>query len=101
MNYVFVYFYVGIIISVNDPGETATLTCRVDALGVTFQWVRIDGQNIAFLNEDTDVETLDSDSNSTISTFNITNVNYTDIYVGYYCNASGFNASTIVYLSGN
>ena len=104
MNYLFTFTYVGIIIFVNEliyPGETATLTCRMNSLNVTFQWVRTDGENVTFFDEDTDVETLDSDSNSTISTFNVTNVNYTDNNVGYYCNASGSNASTIVYLTGN
>ena len=35
------------------------------------------------------------------STFNVTNVNYTDNNIGFYCNASGCNASMTVYLTGN
>ena len=106
---VILFTSIAILISGNDsvyPGETATLTCHVNTIGidlVTFQWVRTDGENVIFFNESVDVETSGGDSNLTIafnSTFNVTNVNYTDNNFGYYCNASGCNISMIAYLTG-
>ena len=102
-DYLFIYSHLAILISGNASiyaGQTATFTCRVDALGVTFQWARTNGEDVTFFNEDVDVETSDDDSNSTISTLNVTNVNYTDSNVGYYCNTSGNNISMIAYLTG-
>ena len=72
----------------------------MDTLGVTFQWVRTNGEDVTFFNENVDMETLGSALNSTISTFNVTNVNYTNDNVGYYCNASGSGVSSIAYLTG-
>ena len=69
-------------------------------LGVTFQWARTNGEDAMFFNENIDVETFGNDLSSTISTFNVTNVNYTDSNVGYYCNASGSDVSSIAYLTG-
>ena len=76
---------------------------------VTFQWVRIDGSNITLFDESVDIE-ISGDSSSTSysgadffynSTFSVSNVNYTDDGVGYYCNASGCNVSMTAYLTGN
>lgn len=99
----FIYSHLAILISGNEsiyPGETATFTCHVDTLDVTFQWARTNGEGVTFINEDVDVETSDGDLNSTISTYNVTNVNYTDNSAGYYCNASDSNFSMIAYLTG-
>jgi len=72
---------------------------------VTFQWVRTDGENVTFFNESLDFESSGSGSGLIAdhfnSTFYVTNVNYTDDGFGYYCNASGCNASGIAYLTGN
>ena len=106
--------YIAILISGNDsvyPGETAIFACHVDTVGidlVTFQWVRTDGENVTFFNETVDMEISGGDS-STIagadyffnSTFDVTNANYTDNDVGYFCNASGCNVSMTAYLTGN
>lgn len=95
-------------------------TCHVDTEGidlVTFQWVRTDGENVSFFNQNIDMEVSGSGSGAHPSakqsqssrtpvadhfnsTLNIVNVNYTDNSVGYYCNASGCNVSMIAYLTG-
>ena len=86
------------------PGETATFTCELDTQGigdVTFQWVRTDGMTV---NENLDMEASGVGSTQNYnftSTFNVTNVNYTDDNVGFYCNASGCKASMTAYLTGN
>ena len=108
------YFYLAIFISGNEsayPGESTTFICHVNTAGdlVTFQWVRIDGNNITHFDESVDVE-ISGDSSLTSfpgatffynSTFNVSNVNYTDNGVGYYCNASGCNVSITAYLTGD
>ena len=102
-DYLFIYSHLAILISGNEsiyPGETATFTCHVDTLDVTFQWARTNGEDVTFFKDSVDTETSDDDSNSTISTFNVTNVNYTDNNVGYYCNASDSDISMIAYLTG-
>lgn len=93
------------------PGETANFTCHVDTVGidlVTFQWVRIDGDDFTYFNETVDMEISGGDSSTMEgpdyffnSTFNVVNVNYTDNDAGYYCNASGCNVSITAYLTGN
>ena len=73
---------------------------------VTFQWVRTDRENVTFFNETVDMEISGDDSSSMFadnffnSTFNVTNINYTDNNVGYYCSASGFGMSMIAYVTG-
>ena len=105
-----IFLYLEIEISGNVsvyPGETATFTCELDTQGigdVTFQWVRTDGMTDMFLDESLDMEASGIGSTQDynfISTFNVTNVNYTDDNVGFYCNASGCNASMTAYLTGN
>ena len=89
------------------PGETATFTCELDTQGigdVTFQWVKVNETNIAFFDESVDMEASGVGSTQNYnftSTFNVTNVNYTDDNIGFYCNASGCNASMTAYLTGN
>ena len=89
------------------PGETATFTCELDVQGigdVTFQWVRTDGTDVMPFNETLDMEASGVGSTQNYnftSTFNVTNVNYTDNNIGFYCNASGCNASMTAYLTGN
>ena len=90
------------------PGETATFTCEVHTKGirdVSFQWVRTNGTTVIFFNKSLDYQEEASGAglNQTYysnSTFNATNVNYTDDNTGYYCNASGCNASMTAYLTG-
>ena len=100
-----------ILISGNEsvyPGESVVFECHVDTTGidlVTFQWVRIDGENATFFNETVDMETsgdgsADDGNYFFNSTLNVTDVNYTDNDVGYYCNASGCNVSMTAYLTG-
>ena len=92
------------------PGETATFTCELDVQGiggigdVTFQWVRIDGTDVMPFNETLDMEASgvgSTENYNFTSTFNVTNVNYTDNGIGFYCNASGCTASMTAYLTGN
>ena len=92
------------------PGETATFTCEVNTKGindVSFQWVRTNGTTVIFFNKSLDFREEASGAGSGLnqiyyynSTFNATNVNYTDDNTGYYCNASGCNASMTAYLTG-
>ena len=89
------------------PGETAMFTCELDTQGigdVTFQWVRVNGTNVTIFNETLDVEASGVGSTENYyfnSTFSVTNVNYEDNNIGFYCNASGCNASMTAYLTGN
>ena len=92
------------------PGETATFTCEVNTKGISdvfFQWVRTNGTTVIFFNKSLDFQEEASGTGSGLnqiyysnSTFNATNVNYTDDNTGYYCNASGCNASMTAYLTG-
>ena len=41
------------------PGETTTFTCKLNTQGidgVTFQWVKLNGTNVTFFNENLDTE---------------------------------------------
>ena len=71
---------------------------------IDFQWIRINGErNVTYFNESIDIEMSGSGSTENYffsSTFNVTNVNYTDNNVGYYCNASGCNVSMTAFLTG-
>ena len=88
------------------PGETATFTCEVNTTGfsdIAFQWIRTNGTTVIFFNKSLDLEASDVGLNQTYyftSTFNATNVNYTDNNAGYHCNALGYNVSMNAYLTG-
>ena len=89
------------------PGETTTFTCKLNTQGidgVTFQWVKLNGTNVTFFNENLDTEASGVGSTQNYnftSTFSVMNVNYSDNSIGFYCNASGCTASMTAYLTGN
>ena len=85
------------------PGETATFYCNgssYEAFGSTFQWEKIElnGDKMA-ISSDNHMESSGSGFDySNILT--VSNVNFTDNGVGFYCRASGFSNSDVAYING-
>ena len=90
------------------PGETATFYCNgssYEAFGSTYEWekVELDGDKIVIISSDNDMESSGSAFGSGFDYSNIltvSNINFTDNGVGYYCRAAGFSNSDVAYING-